>query len=106
MSVVVLIPCDTSCYHIFNASHHNHQTPLPFVESDTHVTFTDALTFIFAWGNGKCDKRAWMEAQIFQCEPRATQTHITNFFNTLNVYDQAHMVNEAYYEFNDTFPTH
>ena len=64
LSVVVAIPEDSSCYHTFDASYHNHQTSIPFIESETHVSFNDDATFIFAWGNGKSEKksldgRAW-----------------------------------------------
>ena len=46
-----------------------------------------------------------MEERGFQCKGRATQRQITDFFNTLSVYDQAHMINEGWYEFEDTLGT-
>ena len=44
-----------------------------------------------------------MEGEGFQCEGRATQRQITDFFNTLTVYDQADMINRGWYNFEDTF---
>ena len=80
LSVVVEIPHDHSCYHTFDASYHNHQTSVPFVETDTHIYFNDDSTFIFAWGNGKSARRQWMEERGFVCHGRATNALITDFF--------------------------
>ena len=79
LSVVVEIPNDKSCYHTFDASYHNHQTSVPFVETDTHIIFNDESTFIFAWGNGKSERRQWMEDRGFVCNGRATNALITDF---------------------------
>ena len=73
--------------------------------SEDYIYFNEDDTYIFAWGNGKSDKRQWMEERGFQCEGRATQRQITEFFNTLSVYDQAHMINEGWYDFEDTLGT-
>ena len=99
LSVVVPILYNSSCYHTFNASYHNHQTSVPFVETEDYIYFNKYDTYIFAWGNGKSDKRQWMEERGFHSEGRATQRQITDFFNTLSVYDQAHMINEGWYDF-------
>ena len=89
--VVVEIPNDKSCYHTFDASYHNHQTSVPFVETDTHIIFNDESTFIFAWGNGKSERRQWMEDRGFVCNGRATNALITDFFNRLSEEDQSNM---------------
>ena len=97
LGIAISLHNNDSYYHTFDASYHNHQTSVPFVESDTHVSFNDDSTFIFAWGSGKSDKRVWMEERGFQCEGRVTQRQITDFFNTLSVYDKADMINRGLY---------
>ena len=91
LSVCVEIPHDKSCYHTFDASYNNHQTSVPFVETDTHIYFNDNSTFVFAWGNGKSARRQWMEERGFRCNGRATNALITDFFYRLAPEDQNHM---------------
>ena len=91
LSVAVQIPSDESAYHTFDASYHNHQTSVPFVETKSHVCFQDDDTYIFAWGNGKSDRRKWMEERGFVCNGRATNALITDFFYRLSEEDQTHM---------------
>ena len=90
------IPSDNDCYHTFDASYHNHQTLVPFIQTETHVHFNFPDTFIFAWGNGKSDKQVWLEDHGFVCDGRATNSMITDFFNRLSQNDQQHMQRQGW----------
>ena len=97
MLQAVSIPTEESCYHTFDASYTNYQTSVPLVESQTHVYFCHKYAFVFAWGNGKSEKRKWMEEQGFTCGGRVTNTLITDFFNRLSSEQQDYMTSKGWY---------
>ena len=93
----VQIPTEESCYHTFDASYTNHQTSVPLVENEIYVYFGHQFAFVFAWGNGKSEKRKYMEEQGFTCEGRVTNTLITDFFNRLSTEQQDYMTSKGWY---------
>ena len=90
-------PTEERCCHIFDASYTNHQTSVPLVESETHMYFGHQFAFVFAWGNGKSEKRKWMEEQGFTCGGCVTNTLITDFFNRLSTEQQDYMTSKGWY---------
>ena len=93
LGLAIRLSCDKSYYHTFDASFGSHQTSVPVTETDTHICFGDKSLFILAWGNGKSDKRKWMEANGFEGEGRLHNRQITEFFNQLPNPQQTHMIN-------------
>lgn len=60
-NVAVEIPKNKVCYHTFGGYMHSHQTVFPITYDDEYVYFNDPDLFALAWGNGKSEKRIYLE---------------------------------------------
>ena len=93
LGVAISLNSLNSYYHTFDASFGSHQTSVPLTETKTHVIFNDTDLFVLAWGNGKSEKRIWMEENGFIGDGRLQNRQITEFFNSLTIMQQLHMTN-------------
>ena len=93
LGVAISLNDKKSYYHTFDASFGSHQTSVPITETNTHVIFNDNDFFVLAWGNGKSDKRIWMEENGFNSNGRLHNKNIIDFFNQLPNQEQLHMIN-------------
>ena len=62
-----------------------HQTAVPVTFDGHTVRMNDPDLFVFAWGNGKCRRRQYLEENgtVFQPGQRFTQTDLRDFFHNV-----------------------
>jgi len=94
LGIAIGIPHKQSCYHTFDATSCMHQTTIPIIEDEQSIIFQNGDISIFAWGNGKCAKRLFLEEH--QVQPRSSKfsrQEILNFFNSSSDAIKNHMLN-------------
>ena len=81
-----------SFYHTFDASFMNHQTSVPVCVDNDYVYFNHESFFIFAWRNGKSDKRLWLEERGHEIRgSRVSQSDFERYFESFSDSDQIHV---------------
>ena len=93
LGIAIEIPHKQSCYHTFDATSCTHQTTIPILEEEQSISFHNENLSIFAWGNGKCAKRVFLEKHGAQPSGRQfSRQQILNFFNSSSNAIQNHMM--------------
>ena len=88
---ISLTECD-SFYHTFDASFMNHQTSVPVCVDNDYVYFNHESFFTFAWGNGKSDKRLWLEERGHVITgSRVSQSDFERYFESFSDTDKNHV---------------
>ena len=84
-------------YHTFDASFTRHQTSVPICVDDDYVYFNHPSFFIFAWGNGKCAKRLWLEERGHRIRNRTVaRSDFEHYFALFNIRDQQAVIQNGW----------
>ena len=87
----------TQMYHTFDASFTRHQTSVPISVDDNYVYFNHPSFFIFAWGNGKCAKRLWLEERGHRIRNKSVgRSDFEHYFALFNIREQQAVIQNGW----------
>ena len=84
-------------YHTFDASFTRHQTSVPICVDNNYVYFNHSSFFIFAWGNGKCAQRLWLEERGHHIRNRrVARSDFEHYFSLFNIREQQAVIGNGW----------
>ena len=75
-----------------------HKISVPVYADDDYVYFNHkSFYFIFTWGNGKCDKRLWLEERGHYIQANYVyHSDFENFFELFNDAEKQHVTTNGW----------
>ena len=91
--IAISLTSNESMYHTFDAFLVEHQTSVPISVDNGFVYFNHPSLFIFAWGNGKSEKRLWLERRGYKIAGSIVKRNdFVRYFESFSV-DEQRLVN-------------